>query len=168
VSSDPGSVRFGPFELDDLDPHGDDVYDDLPPDFPVAFIRDGHKVPDLSELPRERWEEVLRWCAPRVRELATMTTRGQADNVAAQWILFQLHGEEHTRREAALKESAPPPAPPPLRDLQRRSDVRQVNFRVSAAQYEDLERAARAYGVSCPRLAMMLTMRGVRRARGER
>jgi hypothetical protein len=167
VSSNPDRPCFGPYELDDLDPHGDDVYDDIPPPFPVAFVRDGHTVPDLAQLPREEWEGVLRWCAPRARELALTTTRGHEDNVAAQWILFQLHGEEHARRQAALKESAPPPAPLPLRGLERRSDQRQVNFRLSGAQYEDLERVSLAYGVSCPRLAMMLTMRGVTRALGE-
>jgi hypothetical protein len=151
----------------DLDPYDDDVYDDLPPPFPVAFRRDGIAVPNLAELPRDEWEDVLRWCSPRARELATITTRRHEDNVAAQWILFQLRGEEAARRRVALRESAPPPAPPPLRDLQRRSDQRQVNFRLTGDDYEDLERAAHAYGVSSPRLAMMLTMRGVRRALGD-
>jgi hypothetical protein len=45
-----------------------------------------------------------------------------------------------------------------------RRDRRQVNFRVSDEEYEEIDRAARDDGVSAARLARMLTIRGVRRA----
>jgi hypothetical protein len=141
----------------------DDVYDDIPPPFPVAFVRDGAPVPDLDAIPQREWKEVLAWCEPQIRSRAVATTKTHEDNVAAQWVLYQLAADAHRRRQAALADSAPPPAPVVSRDVVRR-DVRQVNFRVSEEEYELLDDAARAYGVSAPRLARMLAIRGAKQA----
>ena len=134
----------------------DDIYDDIPPPFPVACVRDGDPVPDLDAIPRSEWKDVLRWCEPNVRSRAVATTKTHEENVAAQWVL-------HERRQAALADSAPPPVPVVSRAALRR-DIRQVNFRVSDEEYDLLDRAARAYGVSAPRLARMLAIRGAKRA----
>ena len=83
--------------------------------------------------------------------------------MAAQWALHELSLDAHARREAALTRSAPPPVAVVSHDVPRR-DRRQLNFRVSDEEYEEIDRAARAYGVSAARLARMLTIRGVRRA----
>lgn len=150
---------------DGLDPsYDDDVYDDLPPAFPVAFQRDGAPVPDLDAIPQDQWKDVLRSCTSWARVLALDTTKTHAERVAADWILVQLDGEARMRRSAALQESAPPPAVTLDSDIRPRRSVRQVNFRMSRNEYSELDRVARAYGVSAPRLARMLTIRGVRRA----
>jgi hypothetical protein len=141
----------------------DDIYDDIPPPFPVAFVHDGDPVPDLSVIPQREWKEVLAWCEPHVRSRAVATAKTHEDNVAAQWTLYQLGADAHRRRQAALADSAPPPAPVVSRNVVRR-DIRQVNFRVSDEEYELLDQAARAYGVSAPRLARMLAIRGANRA----
>ncbi len=141
----------------------DDVYDDIAPPFPVAYVSDGRSIPDLGAIPRSDWKDVLAWCEPWVRTLAIGTTTSHDDNVAAQWALHELSLDAHARREAALTRSAPPPVAVVSHTVLRR-DRRQLNFRVSDEEYEEIDRAARAYGVSAARLARMLTIRGVRRA----
>jgi hypothetical protein len=141
----------------------DDVYDDIPPPFPVAYVTHGRPVPDLDAIPHDEGKEVLAWCEPWVRTCAIGTTTSHDDNVAAQWALHELSLDAHVRRQEALARSAPPPAPLVSHAVLRR-DRRQLNFRVSDEEYEEIDRAARAYGVSAPRLARMLTIRGVRRA----
>jgi len=141
----------------------DDIYDDIPPPFPVAFRHEGQPVPDLDAIPFSEWKAVLAWCDPWIRTRAVGTTTSHEDNVRAQWALHELSLDAHRRREEALARSAPPPAPiVPPHTL--RHDRRQVNFRVSHEEFDLIDRAARAYGVSAPRLARMLTIRGVRRA----
>jgi hypothetical protein len=100
---------------------------------------------------------------PWIRLNAVETTRNHAQRVAAEWVLTQLSAEARMRREQVLEESAPPPVPTLTPAIVTRRDVRQVNFRLSHAEYGELQRVAVAYGVSGPRLARMLTMRGVRR-----
>jgi hypothetical protein len=151
-----------PLNIFDVD-SDDDIYDDIPPPFPVACVRDGDPVPDLDAIPQSEWKDVLAWCEPHVRSRAVATTKTHEDNVAAQWVLYQLGADAHRRREAALADSAPPPAPVVSRAIVRR-DTRQVNFRVSDEEHDLLDRAARAYGVSAPRLARMLAIRGAKRA----
>ncbi len=141
----------------------DDIYDDISPPFPVACVSNGDLVPDLDAIPKSEWKDVLGWCEPHVRSRAVATTKTHEDNVAAQWVLHQLGADAHSRRRAALAESAPPPVPVVSRAVVRRN-IRQVNFRVSDEEYDLLDRAARAYGVSAPRLARMLAIRGATRA----
>ena len=71
------------------------------------------------------------------------------------------------RRRDALERAAPPPVPVPVlpRTLPlRRRAVRQINFRVSPSEYDEIHAVASLYGVSPSRIARMLTLRGVRRA----
>jgi hypothetical protein len=157
----------------DFDPDVDDVYEDLPPPFPAAFTRNGRAVPDLAAIPRDDWADVLRWCTPWERELALSTPRTHDERVAARIAVLELEGQARSRRHAALRTSAPPPVPevpevPKVpKSIARRPGWRQVNFRLAEDDYTDLDRAARAYGVSAPRLAMMFTVRGVKRALGD-
>jgi hypothetical protein len=68
------------------------------------------------------------------------------------------------RRRDALERSAPPPVPMLPRTLPlRRRAVRQINFRVSPSEYDEIHTVAGLYGVSPSRIARMLTLRGVRR-----
>jgi hypothetical protein len=103
---------------------------------------------------------------PRIRGYAVGTLRTHAERVAAEWVLMQLGAEARLRRQRALEDSAPPPAPDITRDVVRRRRVRQVSFRMSTEEFGDLDRVALAYGVSASRLARMLTIRGVKRAIG--
>ena len=69
------------------------------------------------------------------------------------------------RRRDALERAAPPPVPVLPRTLPlRRRAVRQINFRVSPSEYDEIHAVASLYGVSPSRIARMLTLRGVRRA----
>jgi hypothetical protein len=68
------------------------------------------------------------------------------------------------RRLDALDRAAPPPVPVLPRALPlRRRAVRQINFRVSPSEYDEIHTVAGLYGVSPSRIARMLTLRGVRR-----
>ena len=69
------------------------------------------------------------------------------------------------RRRDALERATPPPVPVLPRTLPlRRRAVRQINFRVSPSEYDEIHAVASLYGVSPSRIARMLTLRGVRRA----
>jgi hypothetical protein len=163
VTLDPDLDRRDRAQAAELDPaFDDDVYEDIPPSYPLA---EGYvdPVPDLNAIPQEEWSEILRWCDGRARLHAVETLKTHGERVAANWVITELQAEARLRREDALRESAPPPTPTLSRELIRRSDVRQVNFRLSHTEYAELDRVARAYGVTCPRLARMLTIRGVRK-----
>jgi hypothetical protein len=146
----------------------DEEYDpvEMERSFPHVDLDGGPSVPNLKEIPRDRWVDALRPLSPSDRLAATRTMEGREGFIAAQLALNELHGEDIMRRKKALAESAPPPAPEiamPRALKPRRRETRQVSFRLSPAEYEELDRAARLYAVSGARLARMLTMRGVRR-----
>ena len=45
--------------------------------------------------------------------------------------------------------------------------MRQISVRVSPADYDEIDHVAGLYGVSCARIARMLTLRGVKRTLAE-
>jgi hypothetical protein len=151
-----------PLGADDaLDP--DDEYDprEIAP-FPLVRRREG-VFPDLREIPAEQWQEALRPYSPSLRLLAIERLDAQRSQ-EAHAVLIRLGTEDQQRREEALVRSAPPDVGRLPRPILIRREVRQVSFRLSLGEHDELRRAAAAYGVSNARLARMLTIRGVRRA----
>jgi len=143
----------------------DDEYDpvEAAAAFPHALTNTGDLVPELTEIPGDRWEEVLRPLEPDLRAVAAARLRPDRA-LAAEAILLRLEDEDEERRLRALTESAPPDVAPPARRPYVRLEPKQVSFRLSEAEHRRLQRAARAYGTTGARLARMLTIRGVRRA----
>jgi hypothetical protein len=149
--------------LDDLlDP--DDEYDpaEIGPSFPKVH-RGGESLPDLELIPEAQWEEALRPLTQAQRRLAVDGV-GTSGTDRLHGLLLRLAAEDERRLEVALERSAPPDVGPLPRSGLTRREVRQVSFRLSPAEHQDLQRAASFFGVSCARLARMLTIRGVRRA----
>jgi hypothetical protein len=126
----------------------------------------GQAMPNLQKIPTERWEAALRPLSSWARYVAAGNAGNLGEMRHAQRIAVELDLRDLERRRLALEASAPPP-PPAVERAGSRRRTRQVNFRITPDEYRDLSRAALQYGVTCPTLARMLTVRGVRRALDE-
>src|SRR4051794_24215980 len=105
-------------------------------EIPVRGWNGPHPIPDLSKIPRERWEEVLRKAHASVRERASLTLEDPARIVEANTLGWRIDAEEHARRKAARKVVASL-APLPGADVPKRTRYKQVNFRLTRQQYLD-------------------------------
>ena len=139
--------------------------DDASP-LPYRGEHEGEPIPDLSRIPKDRWVDALRPSSPRVRRHAISTVTTFDDVAPACQAVAWLAFEDEQRRAEALRRSAPPPSPTGLAKARGRR-MRQVNFRLTPAEYQDLRSVAFDYGVTATQLARMLTIRGVRRARDD-
>ena len=131
--------------------------------YPVIEWLEGQPVPDLNEIPRARWREVLIPLTKRVRAMAAYRVRMPEASRDAGILTVTLDLEDGDRRAQAESRAARPrrlPAPN-VEQAPGRPVSRQVNFRISAAQHERLAQAAQRIGVKPTQLARLLTMRGV-------
>ena len=128
-------------------------------EIPIKGWWAGHPMPDLARIPRERWVEVLRQTHPSVREKASQTLGEIALMGEANRIAWRILAEENARKQAA-RASIAFPAPLPGAAVPRRTRFKQVNFRLTRAQYDDLCEAASIIGMKPTALARMLAIRG--------
>ncbi len=130
-------------------------------DYPVAGWLFGEPIPDLDELPSERWREVLGPLSGRTRTWAMRRVANVDRRIAAMELAVEL--EEHDKQRAdALRRAAArsSPLPAPRAD---REGLRQVNLKLRPDQVEDLRRLASTLALKPTQLARMLVVNGVRR-----
>jgi hypothetical protein len=116
-----------------------------------------HELPDLNEIPRERWAETLRPLEDRDRRRAAGKVRGQDALMAA----LELVGYMLIEDPVVPPLGVPTPDLPQAPSAEKPQRARQVNFRLSAEQYERLERLARALELAPAALARLMVVRGV-------
>lgn len=131
--------------------------------FPCHGYLYGQPIPVLRLIPRERWRAALAPLRPKVRTAAadTVEYKDISEVLALIGDLMIADGEaRHAARSTpspAIAAGSPPGAT-------RQFGTRQINFRISADQYERLGRAAALYGMRPGTLARAMTMSGVERA----
>jgi hypothetical protein len=131
---------------------------------PVKGFRWGHPVPDLTAIPEEHWLAVLIEAHPLTYPAARAGLHGDQVRRAA-IACGQAIMERPPPREtpvAAFQAAAYPQGIPGI-DVRPPSiePPRQVNFRLSAEEYEQLQRTARLLGVRPSAAARLLAIRGV-------
>ena len=140
----------------DAFPRGDDA----------AHADDGDRIPDLSQLPEERWLEALRPLSRYDRLRAQNTVPLQkAGAVGA--LIGELMMEDRAARVRAVRAArarVPDGDPPPLGDPPGKEPRRQVNFRLGRGEHARLLEAARLFRMRPNVLARLLVVRGVARA----
>jgi hypothetical protein len=125
------------------------------------------RVPDFSEIPRHRWEEVMRTIPERLR---IPSVQGGFLPMEDAVELMQLARSDlppapsDRARKAVLEK--PQLAPAPSTDHFRRAN-RQVNFRLTEDEYADLATAAEMLGTTPTQLSGQLVRNGVRRVLAE-
>jgi hypothetical protein len=156
--------------LDDDDDGGfdddnDEVLKDDEPRFhdgmPITGYYRGEPIPDLNELPQDRWLDVLRPLSYWPRSHAVSRIRAIEHINDARAVIGQLLSEDG-RRLRSLDDGPPPPlptgAPPP------HGASRQINVRLGPSEHADLLKAATVFATRPTTLARMLIVRGVNRA----
>jgi hypothetical protein len=131
---------------------------------PYVGLNRVHPTPDLSQIPRERWREVLRETHRSVREDAARTAMSidLAAGAHAIGLMLEINQEETAMRDRASQAAAiADPLPVARLKRSRAGRIRQLNFRLTAAEHADLLRAADILGLRPTQVARMLTMRGV-------
>ena len=122
----------------------------------------GVRTPNLPEIPRERWREVL-------------ITYDREARFNAAYDLY-LTPEERTEAQALVKELPPPPSERVRQAMPRVGfdhrvgwppTSRQLNLRLGTEDYESLAVAARLLGSKPTQVARMLINAGVRRLLAE-
>ena len=130
---------------------------------PVAFWVGSVPIPDLKQIPEDRWRPLLRQIPAAVRGKAIDTAAfGRFGDVAR--AVGEVDQEEHERRGAASVDwvAFPPPLPGGAGEVPKpRARQRQVAFRLYRPQYDDLDKAAKKLGLKPAQLARLLTLRGV-------
>ena len=122
----------------------------------------GPLVPDLANIPEARWEEVLLPLSERDRrEAAYNPALGARLHDAIALVERMPPGFSHTVARETIAEGTHVPAPATPARPSRAS--RQVNCRLSPAQYARLEEAARLLGDKPSVLARLLVTNGVNR-----
>jgi hypothetical protein len=143
-----------------MDPHPDPD-----PEHPLGVPTRGswreYPVPDLDRIEPDRWEEVMRATHPKAREKAMHTVHGM-DNIGRVMALVgQLmleDGDRVYRAETAMGD--PRPLPPVDTGRPERPSARQVNFRLTTNEHDQLTDAARLLGLKPTTAARLLTVRG--------
>jgi len=139
--------------------------DDDEPRFPTTGGRKLHPIPDLKRIPPDQWRAALEATHPSVRQYAVRTAMGidLASGARADALVAEIGREERATRDRAAEVAAWPrrlPRPdvgaPP-----RRSQPRQVNFRLCDAEHAELVRAGELLGLRATQVARLLTLRGV-------
>jgi hypothetical protein len=123
--------------------------------------RQKHPIPDLAQIPREHWLEVLRRTHPEAAEYAHFDLPGDqqldARLVAAQaWLDGPI--TPHVPAEAV---AYPPSLPGTGVEPSSAKRDRQVNFRLPPPVFAELERAAGLVHMRPTALARLLVTRGV-------
>ncbi len=137
--------------------------------FPIREYRDGEPIPDLSAIPQDRWVDVLRPLSASGRALAIDLARSRVDALAIGELILALPKARPSARGPAASvlaagPSLPSPPPPDARiGEDSAAGVRQVSFRLSAAQYAELAAAAAQINLRPAPLARVLVLNGVRR-----
>jgi hypothetical protein len=149
----------------DPDSHPDP---DQPP-FPIRGYHQGEPIPDLSAIPEGEWIAVLTPLSASGRNMAVDAARTRVDPELIGQLMIdvaRLSRVESERRMRVLHGGAPPAAAPAAdaaAAADRTTGQRQVSFRLSPAQYTELEQAGQAVGLRPAPLARMLVQNGVRR-----
>lgn len=130
---------------------------------PVRGFFGEHPIPDLSQIPRRHWRTVLACAHPSTHPAARAGLEGKRQMEAAvESAKSLLQRPDRAVRPAVLRAAAFPRSIPSI-DIPPAGGgpARQVNFRVSAAEYADLEAVARLLSVRTTAAARLLAMRGV-------
>jgi hypothetical protein len=153
-----------PRQETETDPDAGDPADRVP----VAYWVLDHPVPDLANIPEERWRDVLRQVPDEHRHRAARLLPPPAGTRAIMhWL--ELAKEDHERTQAAHEKAAfPGPLPRPAATRARLSRDHQVSFRLTPAQYAEVQEAGNMLGLKPAQLARMLTLRGVAQVLAER
>ena len=142
-------------------------------DWPVASWWGPNPVPDLSQIPRERWRDALRDTAPEARRVSQSRIE-PTDYAFFTGIEMDLLGEDEAEHDRVGHNLAWPDALPVAQRLPRRPrrrtrpPGRQVNFRLEDRNFDALELAASELEMRPTALARLLTMRGLRGLERER
>lgn len=133
--------------------------------FPIVTHYDGEPVPALSDIPRDRWEDVLLPLRSRTR-MASLTYLRTVDDAQA---AFAVVGGLPERSDAQARAAAQGVIPrlPPRGPLPERRAGRQVGFRLGLEDHARLTEAAGLFGVRPATLARILAVRGVNAALAE-
>jgi len=130
-------------------------------DYPVAGWLFGEPIPNLDELPSERWREVLGPLSGRTRTWAMRRVANIDRRIAAMELAAELEKHDQQRADALRRAAArSSPLPAPRTD---REGLRQVNLKLRPDQVEDLRRLAATLSLKPTQLARMLVVNGVRR-----
>jgi hypothetical protein len=120
----------------------------------------GPTVPDLPNIPEERWRDALLPLTEVERRHAVQNLYLGERSQRAQDLLDTLPpGFSHERAREAIVEGTALPVPVP----ERPPGGRQVNFRLDSPQYDRLALAAQLFGAKPSALARMLVTNGVTR-----
>lgn len=135
-----------------------------PDRWPLVEGSGSDPVPDLAQVPRDRWLDTLRSASPRARRVAANTV-ALPDVPVVMQLCGRLEVEDPGQPIAGAELSAriawPTPLPSPTVPLERRRN-RAVTFRLSPMGYDDLARAAELIDAAPTTLARLLVVRGVR------
>jgi len=142
--------------------------DDDKPTFPIRTHRDGEPIPDLAAIPEAARLDALRPLSPLGRELAIDLARTRIDALAIGELILALPSlRSRPNTAVSVLHAGPslPSAPAPDGQIARdhASGVRQVSFRLSPAQYAELQAAADDVNLRPAPLARLLVLNGVRR-----
>jgi hypothetical protein len=121
---------------------------------------EGERIPDLSQLPKERWRDALRPLSRNGR-IRSQSTVAPKEVMVVMAIIGELLLEEGAVRARAISAG---PARMPSGDPPPNETRRQVNFRLGEGEHARLAEAARLFGMRPNVLARVLTVRGVDRA----
>jgi hypothetical protein len=141
--------------------HAADSFD--PRDPPTRGAIYGHPIPDLAQIPQEHWLATL-VRVPEVTYSFALEGLTEEERKVGIDITGEARLERH-RRTMARQAAAARPRGVPHAGVDGSGPgggaARQVNFRVSPAEFRELERAARHLSLRPASAARMLTMRSV-------
>lgn len=123
--------------------------------YPIKTWYFEHPVPDLSQISRDEWEDALRRSHPTARRMAWDNGR-----------LSPQEFEDAMDLAMIIELEPPKPRVVPEPELPEAAQVvvprrRQVAFRLSPREFEELQEVADANGLTPAGLARLLTLRGV-------
>jgi hypothetical protein len=154
-----------PPEPDDPSPEGETPFDPRTP--PIRGFFGESPIPDLSRIPREHWVAVMARAHPRTYS----ASRAGLDSEAAHAALRLTVSADDERVRLQREERASPTvfdvamSPRGVPEIDVRAPVpdgwKQVNFRLSGADYAQLQRGARLLGLRPSAAARLLAVRGV-------
>jgi hypothetical protein len=159
------SIRTSPLDVrPPWAPPGPPAFDPRRP--PVRGFYGEHPIPDLSRIPQEHWVDVLIHAHPETygaacEDLPPGTIR--AALIARGQALMERPLPEARPVPVAAYEAAASPRTIPRIDVARPAAerFRQVNFRLSSAEYARLEQTARLLGLRPSAAARVLVVRSV-------
>ena len=123
------------------------------------------ELPNLQEIPRERWAEVLRPLDQQERDRAArVSVDFFSEEGEAVWrLIAELMLEDADRRAAEPRVAVVPEPPAPATPLR----PRQVNVKLSAAEHRRLVAMANTFALRPTQLARQLIVRGVAQLQDE-